>query len=105
MSFSSAKGMARRLASIDEYDALILDLTDVPVVDFTTCRALEDIIHDAQDVGRQAFLVGARPQVNAMLIKQGIMRQLANGHLCADREEAFSKAAQILGIAAVNSGQ
>lgn len=98
MSFSSAKGMARRLASYDEYDALILDLTEVPVVDFTTCRALEDIIHDAQDAGRQAFLVGARAQVNAMLIKLGILRQLANGHVCEDREEAFMKAAKILGV-------
>jgi SulP family sulfate permease len=98
MSFSSAKGMARRLASYDEYDALILDLTEVPVVDFTTCRALEDIIHDAQDAGRQAFLVGARVQVNAMLIKLGILRQLANGHVCEDREEAFRKAAKILGV-------
>jgi len=98
MSFSSAKGMARRLASIDEYDVLILDLTDVPVVDFTTCRALEDIIHDAQDVGRYAFLVGARAQVNAMLIKLGILRQLANGHICEQREEAFMKAGEILGV-------
>jgi len=98
MSFSSAKGMARRLASIDEYDVLILDLTDVPVVDFTTCRALEDIIHDAQDVGRYAFLVGARAQVNAMLIKLGILRQLANGHICEQREEAFMKAGGILGV-------
>jgi SulP family sulfate permease len=98
MSFSSAKGMARRLSSFDQYDALILDLSDVPVVDFTTCRALEDIIHDAQDAGRQAFLVGPRAQVNAMLIKLGILQQLANGHVCEDREEAFKKAGKILGV-------
>jgi SulP family sulfate permease len=90
--------MARRLSSFDQYDALILDLSDVPVVDFTTCRALEDIIHDAQDAGRQAFLVGPRAQVNAMLIKLGILQQLANGHVCEDREEAFKKAGKILGV-------
>jgi len=98
MSFSSAKGMARRLASFDDYDALILDLTDVPVVDFTTSRALEDIIHDAQDSRRQAYLVGARPQVNTMLTKQGVMQQLAEGHVCKLRLEAFEKAGKTLGI-------
>ena len=30
MSFGAAKGMARRLAQYDEYDVLILDLTDMP---------------------------------------------------------------------------
>ena len=98
MSFSSAKGMARRLASFDDYDALILDLTDVPVVDFTTCRALEDIIHDAQDTNRQAFLVGARSRVSAMLSKQGVLQRLAEGHICERRIEAFEKAGIILGV-------
>ena len=98
MSFSSAKGMARRLASFDNYDALILDLTDVPVVDFTTCRALEDIIHDAQDTNRQAFIVGTRPKVTAMLIKQGVMQQVVEEHICESRIEAFEKAGKILGV-------
>ena len=98
MSFSSAKGMARRLASFDDYDALILDLTDVPAVDFTTCRALEDIIHDAQDTGRHAFMVGTQPQVTAMLIKQGVMQQVVEGHVCELRIEAFERAGKILGV-------
>jgi SulP family sulfate permease len=98
MSFSSAKGMARRLAGFDEYDALILDLTDVPVVDFTTSRALEDIIHDAQDAGRQAFIVGTQPRVTTMLNKQGVLQQLADGHVCQMRGEAFEKAGRLLGV-------
>ena len=102
MSFSSAKGMARRLASFDEYDALILDLSDVPVIDFTTCRALEDIIHDAQDAGRHAFLVGPQAQVSAMLNKLGIIQLLLDGHTCGHRGEAFEKAGEILGVDLAN---
>jgi SulP family sulfate permease len=98
MSFSSAKGMARRLASFDNYDALILDLTDVPVVDFTTSRALEDIIHDAQDTGRQAYIVGPQPRVSAMLTKQGVIQQLAKDHVCELRLEAFQSAGKMLGV-------
>ena len=39
MSFGAAKGMARLLAQFDEYDSLILELTDMPQIDFTASRA------------------------------------------------------------------
>jgi SulP family sulfate permease len=96
MSFSAAKGMARRLASFDQYRALILDLSHVPQVDFTSSRALDDMIHDAQDRGREAFLVGARPAVKTFLEKQGIIRNLADGHCLESRLEALRLAGEIL---------
>jgi len=60
MSFSSAKGMARQLSAYSDYDVLILDLTEVPIVDFTTTRAIKDIIDEAEAHGRHAFLVGSQ---------------------------------------------
>ena len=89
MSFSAAKGITRQLASFDQYRDLILDLTHVPQVDFTISRALDDMIHDAQDRGREAFLVGARPAVKSFLEKQGVMRNLASGHCLETRLEAL----------------
>jgi SulP family sulfate permease len=89
MSFSAAKGMARRLASFDQYRALILDLSHVPQVDFTSSRALDDMIHDAQDRGRAAFLVGARPAVKSFLEEQGVLSNLASGHAVETRLEAL----------------
>lgn len=73
MSFGAAKGMARRLVGFDGYDALIIDLSDVPQIDFTSTRALDDILHDARDSGRKAFLVGCQEQVYKMLTQQGII--------------------------------
>jgi SulP family sulfate permease len=96
MSFSSAKGMARRLASFDEYDALVLDMTDVPVIDYTTSRAIEDMIHDAQDQGRHAFLVGAQPAVGKLLEQQRVLEQLAQGHQHAKRLDALKHAVELL---------
>ena len=96
MSFSSAKGMARQLSSYSDYDVLILDLTEVPIVDFTTTRAIKDIIDEAEAHGRHAFLVGSHPKTMGMLNTQGALHALVEGHVCEQRIDAFRRAADIL---------
>jgi SulP family sulfate permease len=96
MSFGAAKGMARRLASFDHYKALVLDLTHVPQVDFTSARALDDMIHDAQDNGRHAFLVCKRPALKKFLERQGVIGNLAEGHCFPNRIDALRLAAKKL---------
>ncbi|TVO74898.1 SulP family inorganic anion transporter [Sedimenticola selenatireducens] len=98
MSFGAAKEMSRRLAQFDHYRALVLDLSDVPRVDFTSCRALDDMIYDAQSTGREVFLVGGRPQVNRMLDKQGVLKRLKDGHRHHFRLNALQHAATSIGI-------
>ena len=96
MSFSSAKGMARQLSSYSDYDVLILDLTEVPIVDFTTTRAIKDIIDESEAHGRHAFLVGSHPKTMGMLNNQGALHALIEGHVCEQRIDAFRRAADIL---------
>lgn len=96
MSFGAAKGMARQLAEFDEYDALILELTDVPQIDFTATRALFDMVHDAQSVGREVFLVGCHEQVCEMMRKQGVTSQLPKQNLVKDRLDALRLARRLL---------
>ena len=96
MSFSSAKGMARQLSSYSDYDVLILDLTEVPIVDFTTTRAIKDIIDESEAHGRHAFLVGSHPKTMGMLNNQGALHALVEGHVCEQRIDAFRRAADIL---------
>lgn len=43
-SFGAAKGMARLLAASDDYDALVLDLSDVPFLDSSASLVLEAAI-------------------------------------------------------------
>ncbi len=74
-----------------------LDMTDVPMIDFTASRAIDDMLHDAQDMGRAVFLVGARPAVSGMLQKQGVLRQLAEGHQYDKRIDALNHAARLIG--------
>lgn len=67
MSFSSAKAMVRRHAGTAGYEAMLLDLTSVPSIEFTTARAIEDIVIDTKSAGRHIFLVGACPAVCEVL--------------------------------------
>ncbi len=46
MSCSFAKVMSRRHAALKGYEVMILDLSEVPMIDFTTAGAIEDILTD-----------------------------------------------------------
>ncbi len=96
MSFGAAKGMARQLAQYDEYDVLILDLTDMPQIDFTATRALFDMVHDAHSRGRQVFLVGCRKQVCSMMEQHGVTSQVPDDHLVGERMDALQFGLRLL---------
>lgn len=96
MSFGAAKGMARRLAGFNEYDALVLDLSDVPRIDFTSALAIEDIIKDAGKASSEMFIVGMTSQVSGLLNKLEILDKLATDHQCTYRIDALEHAAELL---------
>jgi SulP family sulfate permease len=97
MSFSSAKAMVRRHAGTAGYEVMLLDLTSVSIIDFTTARAIEDIIVDTKSVGRDIFLVGARPPVCDVLEKQQILKHFNTGHMYQSRLDALHHAMKVLG--------
>ena len=96
MSFSSAKAMVRRHAGTAGYEAMLLDLTSVPSIDFTSARAIEDIIVNTKSSGRHIFLVGACPAVCKMLEKQQILHHFNTGHMYQSRLDALHHAKNAL---------
>jgi sulfate permease, SulP family len=92
MSFGAAKGMVRQMAQFDQYDVLVVDLSDMPQIDFTATRALEDIIVDAQDRGRRVLLAGCRPKVQKSLERQGLIAKIHTQHLHGKRIDALQDA-------------
>ena len=96
MSFSSAKSMVRRHAGTVGYSIMLLDLTEVPSIDFTTARALEDIIEDTNAAGRELFLVGACKPVCDRLEQQEVLRHFKSGHMYRERLDALLHARQLL---------
>ena len=97
LSFGAAKGMIRRLSQFNNYKVLILDLSGVPLVDFTAAMALSDMIRNTLDnAGRKAILVGMRPKVKTFLKTQNILKPVDEDFIHLDRSSALSHAARII---------
>ena len=95
-SFGAAKGMARLLVSSDEYDALVLDLREVPFLDSSASFGLEDAIKLAQGHHKHVFLVGVRPDVAVSLGRLGILDLLPPTHHHVSRLDALKQAAAVV---------
>lgn len=92
MSFGAAKGMARRLANFNAYDVLVLDLSDVPQIDFTSTHALDDMFNGTRDRGGEVYLVGCKRPVCEMLLKHGVLDKFHEDRLKHNRLEALKEA-------------
>lgn len=99
LSFGAAKGMVRRLAYYDHYDAVVLDFSDVPTVGFISTRGVADMITDAQGRGRALYLINGNPKVSGFMKQQGMLRLLAEDHQFSDRLNALQYALNGTGIA------
>ena len=95
-SFGAAKGMARRLGAFDEYDALVLDLREVPFLDSSASLGLEDAIKQAEGRNKQVFLVGVRQEVASTLRRLGVLKLLPESHYHVSRLEALRQAAAMV---------
>jgi SulP family sulfate permease len=91
--FGAAKGMARRLAASDEFDALVLDLREVTFLDSSASLGLEDAIKQAQSRNKQVYLVGIRPEVETTLRRLGVLKLLPPDHHHVSRLDALKQAA------------
>ena len=92
-SFGAAKGMARRLGASDDYDALVLDLSDVPFLDSSASLGLEDAILQAKHHHKQVYLVGIRPDVAKTLNRLGVLKLLPDDHHHVSLLDALKQAA------------
>ncbi|MDJ0632650.1 MAG: SulP family inorganic anion transporter [Xenococcaceae cyanobacterium MO_188.B29] len=92
MIFGVAKAISREHNLINDYQALVLDLSEVPILGVTSSLALENAIEEAVEKGRQVFLVGLQGQAEKRLRKLGVMEKVPTQNLISDRTEALRKA-------------
>ena len=98
LSFGAAKDMAQRLNMIDDYEVMILDMSNVPTIDFTTSVSIEDMIRGAQAEGHHVLLSGAQPVVRDILARRGVFELLGKENDFHRRLHAIRKAANLPGI-------
>lgn len=72
LSFGAAKGITERMMLIRNYKVLILDITDVPRLGVTASLAIEDMMEEAKNNSRKAFVAGANEKVKERLSKFGV---------------------------------
>ena len=96
MSFGAAKSISRRLAIVENYEILILDLTTVSRLGVTALLAIETMIKDALAKRRAVFLVGAQAQVHQNLQRLEVLQKLSPAHQVPERIVALERSLDLI---------
>lgn len=99
LSFGVASGMVRKVSQLRSSEVLILDLTEVSMVDSSATLALEQIIRGAQNDGLQVLLAGITAQVARTFVRLGVLDLVRELDRYPDRRSALEAAADIPGTA------
>jgi SulP family sulfate permease len=96
MIFGLSKAIAREHNALHEGDALVMDLTDVPLLGVTASLAIENAIRDAHDKGLQIYIVGASEKIQKRLHKLGLFDLVTAEHVLDDRTDALRRAVDLI---------
>jgi len=96
MIFGLSKAIAREHNAMKEADALVMDLSDVPLLGVTASLAIENAIRDAHDKGLQVYIVGASEKIQRRLQKLGLFDLVTPEHILSDRTEALRQAVDLV---------
>ena len=92
MSFGAAKTISQRMGIVRQYEVLILDLSDVPMIGVTASLAIENMVKDAYKNNHKVFLVGAEGKVKERLHKMKLLNLLPPENCFRERIFALQKA-------------
>jgi SulP family sulfate permease len=96
MIFGVSKTIAKHHNTVQEYQAMVLDLSAVPMMDLTVGLALENAIKDAVESGCKVFIFCPNGQAIDRLEKLNIPALLPEDAFVDSRKEALEKANQSL---------
>lgn len=97
-SFTSARDMVYKLAEYTDFEALVFDLKDVTMIDFSSCQSIAEIVAGYQSDQRIVFFAGASPTVQATLEKRGAIRSVPREHCFEDRYQAIYAASELIEV-------
>lgn len=72
MSFASAKGLIKDFNKYNDYDKVIFDLSNVPIIDYTTSRSILEICRIVDEKGKSIIILDANNKVKKFLDNIGI---------------------------------
>ncbi|NEP10079.1 MAG: SulP family inorganic anion transporter [Symploca sp. SIO2C1] len=96
MSFGAAKSISQRMTIVEQYDVLILDLSDVPILGVTASLAIETMVKEALEKRREVFIVGVSGDVQKRLRRLGILDNLPPRNRLTNRLDALQQAVDLI---------
>ncbi|MTW22698.1 SulP family inorganic anion transporter [Allochromatium palmeri] len=94
--FGVAKAIARQHAILEEHQVLILDFSEVPTLGVSSSLALEKMVLEDLDAGRQVLIAGAEGDVRQRLDRLGITARLPAEQVVSSSQEALARAEALL---------
>lgn len=92
MIFGVSKAIAREHRAIENYESVLLDLSDVPHMDTTVSLAIENVIKQAVELNKQVYMVKPGKQAFATLEKLAVFEMMPLNHVKSSRKEALEMA-------------
>ncbi|MCG8348061.1 MAG: SulP family inorganic anion transporter [Chloroflexales bacterium] len=96
MIFGVSKAIAREHATMRQYDSIVIDLSNVSLLDDTISLAIENVIKDAVDANRQIFLVSPSEEARQILERLGTFELIPADHMVLERTEALRQAVTLI---------
>jgi len=84
---------------VTPFEALVLDLGEVPTIDSSASLAIEEIVTEVSGQGCAVYLAGAGPTVKAVLDKLRVLDHIPADRRFDRRLDALRAAAAGLGVA------
>jgi sulfate permease, SulP family len=94
--FGVAKAIARQHAVLEDHQVLILDFSEVPTLGVSSSLALEKMVLEDLDAGRQVLIAGAEGDVRQRLDRLGITARLPSEQVVSSSQEALERAETLL---------
>lgn len=98
ISYASVKGMTKKLTNSQPHDALMFDLTSVPLIDVSTAMAIENIMLEALRANRSVYMIGMNDPVRSVLSQMQILTRLADEFIFDQRIDALEAAYQRISL-------
>lgn len=90
--FVGVENMKVSIRKGSQKSILVLDFTDVPLIDETGALALKDLIERLQGEGKYLYLGGLNKQPLRMLIRMGVVDSLGRSCICRKLDTAVQRA-------------
>ena len=98
MMFGVAKALAREQTALKDSDAIVLDLSDVSLVDDTIALAIENVVREAVDTDKSVYIVFKSENAHQRLLRMGLEEIIASNRFVDTRSKALLLAAKDLKI-------